>query len=177
MPRRRRLAGRRLVSRSPIKGSLGGLLALCAVVLAAALLLGTLKGSHKTPAVNPSAPLVLNPAPPTATTAVQEPNLEAQRVARRFLASYLPVLYGRRPARTIMDADQHVHASLAYASQTPPAPRRSHPRVTGVAASRQSDGSVLEIATINDRVSPTYRIVFTVAKQDGAWRVTQLANY
>jgi hypothetical protein len=165
------------VSRSPLKGPLGGLLALCALALVAALLLGALKGSHKTAAVNPSAPLVLNPAPRTATTAVQEPSLEAQRVARRFLGSYLPVLYGRRPARTIVDTDQHVHASLVSASHTPPAPRRSHPRVTGLAASRQSDGSVLEIATINDRASPVYRIVFTVAKQDGAWRVTQLANY
>lgn len=165
------------MSRSPIKGSLGGLLALCALALVAALLLPTLKGSHKTPAVNPRAPLVLNPAPGTATTVAQEPSLEAQRVARRFLASYLPVLYGRRPARAIVYADQHVLASLASASRTPPAPRRSHPRVIGLTASRQSNGSVLEIATINDRTIPAYRIVFTVAKQDGAWRVTQLANY
>lgn len=164
------------MSRSPFKGPLGALLAFCALALAVALL-STLHGSHPSSGVNPSAPLVLNPEQGTSSSTAEEPSVEAQQVARGFLASYLPVLYGRRPAKTIVDADQHVLASLASASHTPPAPRRSHPRMTDLAASRQGDGSVLEIATINDGVSPAYRIVFTVAEQDSAWRVTQLANY
>lgn len=165
------------MSRSPSKGPLGALLAFCALALATALVVSTLHSSRPPSGVNPSTPLVVNPEHGASTKPAEERSAEAQTVARRFLASYLPVLYGRRTVSTIVGADQHVLASLASASRTPPPPPSRRPRVTALAASPQNDGSVLEIATINDGITSAYRIVFTVAEQAGVWRVTQLANY
>ncbi len=165
------------------RSRLGILGALCLLALLVAIALSVSHGSHRAPVVNPSAPLVLSPErarPPAAQAS--EAGGQAQLTARNFLASYLPVLYGRKKPATITDADQHVLESLGNASQTsPPASRRSHPRIAALNAVRQADGSVLEIATINDGVSQPYRLIFTVAQQDsggdGIWQVTQLANY
>lgn len=169
-------------SAGPNRSRLAIIAALCLIALLAAIALSASHGSHRHSVVNPSAPLVLNPekARPPAPQA-NEADGEAQLTARKFLASYLPVLYGRKKPATIAGADRHVLESLGNASQTQAmASPRSHPRIAALNAVRQADGSVLEIATVNDGISQPYRLVFTVAQQrsgGGAWQVTQLANY
>lgn len=156
------------------------LLALCLLALLLAIALSASHGSHQAPALNPSAPLVLNSEKAhSPTVPTNEVDAQAQMAAQRFLTSYLPVLYGRRNPATITAADRHVLESLIDASPTPAASRRSHPRIAALNGSRQRDGSVLEIATIDDGISSAYRLVFTVARSrsGGAWQVTQIANY
>lgn len=164
----------------PRRPRLGVVLTLCLLALLLAVALSVSHGSHHAPVLNPSAPLVLNPGKARSSTSpANEVSAQAQMAAQRFLASYLPVLYGRRNPATITAADQHVHESLTDASRTPAASQRSHPRIAALNGVRQHDGSVLEIATINDRISPPYRLIFTVARSHsgGAWQVTQIANY
>lgn len=101
----------------------------------------------------------------------------ARASARRFLASYLPVLYGRRPARTITDADTRVRAELTAAARSPRAPRHRRPRVTRLSTRVQNDQTVVAIAMIDDSVTKPYQVVFQLSHKGGGWRVTQLANY
>ena len=113
--------------------------------------------------------------PPPAVTASQR--AAATRAARRFLVSYLPVLYARRPARTIVDADAHVRAELAAVARSPRAPRNRHPRIRGLTSHTQSDGEVITIALIDDEVQKPYQLVCQLTNRHGRWRVSELSNY
>lgn len=158
-------------------------LALLAVAaIAVVLLLGHHSGpSRPAPAVSVavSSPVIGTRRASTAQTpALTATQLAAaRRVARRFLVSYLPVLYGRRSARTIRDADAHVRTALQTAPRPPRAPRDRRPRFTGLTLKPQTGGSVLAITTIADHVSAPYQLVFTLAQQPRGWQVTELANY
>jgi hypothetical protein len=159
--------------------AVSGLVLLCAV-LALVLLAGhrgSPRSSPTTVPVSPSPPLVLNAGHPSTSPSPMQPTAQAQTAARAFLASYLPVLYGRRDAAAIIDADAHVRESLAAASRPARAPADRHPRVTELVGEPQSNGSVLELATIADGVSTPYRIVFVIARLPDGWQVNQLANY
>ena len=113
--------------------------------------------------------------PPPAVTGSQR--AAATRAARRFLVSYLPVLYGRRAARTIVDADAHVRAELAAVTRSPRAPRNRHPRIRRLISHAQSDGEVIAIALIDDEVHRPYQLVCQLRDRDGRWRVGELSNY
>lgn len=165
-----------------------------ALILALAVVIGALalvavldppgrRGSQPA-AASTSTIAVPGPVIGTKTVSAARPALTAGEVAaareaaRRFLTSYLPVLYGRRPPATLVDADTHVRAELATATRTPPAPRNRRPHLAALTDKPQPDGTVVVIATIADRVDPAYRIVFTLGQQlGGGWRVTELANY
>jgi hypothetical protein len=129
------------------------------------------------PAPTPPGP-ILNPGSSGSTAPTADLTV-VRATARRFLASYLPVLYGRRPASAVRDADAHVTASLRAAARQSRAPRDRHPRVTGLVLRSQTATTVLAIATIDDDVSRPYRIVFSLTAAAGSqrWRVSELANY
>lgn len=117
----------------------GMLLAFVVAILLAAVLT---TGHHSTrrrvvTVTPPTAPaaVVGTKTPPTTPTPTQL--RQARVTARRFLASYLPVLYGRQSARTIVAASSHVKAELAAATKTPRAPRKRRPRVTKLACTRR----------------------------------------
>ena len=126
------------------------------------------------PASTPPAVVGTRPAPP-AVTATQR--AAATRAARRFLVSSLPVLYGRRSARTIVDADAHVRAELAAVARGPRAPRNRHPRISRLTSHAQSDGDVIAIALIDDGVQKPYQLVCQLRDRHGHWRVSELSNY
>jgi hypothetical protein len=160
--------------------ALGGLLLAFAVALAAAAILTAAHTSHHhrivtvTDPAAPSAVIGTKPPPP----ALSAKQLEKVRVtARRFLASYLPVLYGRRSARTITHASAHVRAELSAAAKSPRAPRNRRPRVTKLTTRVQSSTTVVAIAIIADTVAKPYQIVFQLSGAHGGWQVTELANY
>lgn len=155
-------------------------LALLLIVLAIVLLTSDRSGPRNSPTSIPATsapPLVLNPGHPPTSPSPTQPVTQAQTAARAFLTSYLPVLYGRHAARSIIDADAHVRQSLRAGGRPTRAPADRHPRVIALVGEPQSSGSVLELATIADGVSSPYRIVFVIAQRRGAWQVTQLANY
>lgn len=159
---------------------LGGLLLACVVGIAAAVILTANHGTHRgrivavsSPAA-PSAVIGTKPPPPVLTT---RQLASARATARRFLTSYLPVLYGRRPARTIVDADPRVRAELNAAARSPRAPRNRRPRVTRLTTHVQNGQRVVAIAMIADSVTKPYQVVFQLSDSRAGWQITQLANY
>lgn len=154
-------------------------IALLAVVLTAAL-------PHRAHTRSPVARDAPAPGPIIASTRTRTttrgPSLAdvaaARKAAVRFLRSYLPVLYGRRAATEVRGLDAHVAASLRAAAPVQRASAARRPRVTALQARAQSANRVLMIATIADRVSRPYRVVFAVSRQaTGRWLVSELANY
>jgi hypothetical protein len=102
----------------------------------------------------------------------------ARQAAQVFLDSYVRVLYGRRRASSVHGVDAHVRASLQGVEAAPRASADRRPRVTALAARPEGARRVLMVATIADQVSRAYRIVFAVTRApDGAWLVSELANY
>jgi hypothetical protein len=153
----------------------GALLALVAAVVIVAP--GRRPASHATP--QPLAPGPILAGGPPAAPAPGMSVAPARATARRFLASYLPVLYGRHSASTVRDVDAHVAASLRGATRQPHAAPDRRPRITSLVLSVQNATTVLAIATIADQVSRPYRIVFSLTATTGSrrWRVSELANY
>jgi hypothetical protein len=160
--------------------ALGGLLLAFAVALVVAAVLTSGHIAHRQRLVtvtDPAAPsaVIGTKPPPPALSAAQL--LKVRATARRFLASYLPVLYGRRPVRTITDASAHVRAELSAAAKSPRAPHNRRPRVTRLTTQVQSTTTVVAIAIIADTVAKPYQIVFQLSSTRGGWQVTELANY
>jgi hypothetical protein len=159
---------------------LTGLALACVVAIAAAVILTGSHGSHRQRVVSvttPAAPpaVIGTKPPPPALSAVQLAHVRV--TVRRFLTSYLPVLYGRRPARTIADADTRVRAELGAAARSPRAPRNRRPHVTTLTTHVQGTSTVVAIAMVADSVTKPYQIVFQLTDGHGGWKVTQLANY
>ena len=111
------------------------------------------------------------PAPSTAQVA------DSRRTARRFLASYLPVLYGRRTPSSVEDASPRVRAELRDAARSPQAPRNRHPRIARLTAHAEGRTTVVAIALIADSVTKPYQIALQLTEHDRRWQVTQLSNY
>lgn len=160
------------------------LLAALVLLLAAGIAALLLTGGHHESAQTAQAPAPTTPAPPAVIgTRPPPPPLSAAQqaaalaVGRRFLDSYLPVLYGRRPPRTIRDADPHVRAALQAAERMPSAPANRHPRVISLSEHSQTSSSVVLIAVITDRVQAPYQVVFQLTDHQGRWQVSELANY
>jgi hypothetical protein len=122
----------------------------------------------------PSAVIGTQPSQPALTAAQLA---QARRTARRFLANYLPVLYGRAPTRTITGASARVRAELSAAGWSPRAPRNRLPRVTQLATHVQSSATVVAIAIVADGITRPYQVVFQLSHGPGGWQVTELANY
>lgn len=168
----------RQLARQPL--ALAGMLLafVVAIVLAAALTAGHHSTSQRvvtvTPPTAPAAVVGTKPAPPTLTATRLR---QARATARRFLTSYLPVLYGRRPARTIVAASSHVKAELSAAAKVPKAPRKRRPRVTKLSLHVHARSTVVAIAVIDDSVVKPYQVVFQLGHRQAGWLVTQLANY
>jgi hypothetical protein len=100
---------------------------------------------------------------------------EAELVARRFLAGYLPYSYGQRPASAISGATTALRRDLA---RNPPRvsaarargarPRVDQLRVTGGTAER-----VFVLAQISDRQS-SYATSLTVVQRHRDWLVSEV---
>jgi len=101
----------------------------------------------------------------------------ARRVARRFLTGYLAFLYGRAPSGEITDVTPAVARELKRNTpRIPPAQRNRTPRLVDVRATGQARDAVIVTASVDDGDVAVYRIVFTLERRFGRWRVLQLAN-
>lgn len=167
------------------RGQAAAVGALVVLALAAALLL---PGQHRTGG-SASSPPPLIPAPnPVIGTRTPPPHppagpspaeLARARVAtRRFLAGYLPYLYGRAPARRVADVSSSVAASLRRSRvHVTPAQRRRHPRLVALMLIGQTPGSVIATARVADGGVAAYPLTFTLEQRtDGSWVVADLGN-
>jgi hypothetical protein len=155
---------------------------LVVVVLAVGAVVATTATGRRA-APGPTRPVLSTPSPVITRTSGRNnpPPTDmpgARRAARVFLDSYVPVLYGRRRASSVRGVDAHVRASLRGAAPAPRASADRRPLVTALAARAESARRVLIVATIGDRVGRAYRVVFALTRApDGAWLVSELANY
>ena len=107
----------------------------------------------------------------------QVPPAGATAAARRFLAGYLPFLYGQAGRGALGAVTPQLRAWLgAHRDRVTAAERARHPRLVALAfAPRDPSRSVLFEATIADGDS-RYRLRLRVVLQAGEWRVTELPD-
>lgn len=101
----------------------------------------------------------------------------ARLSARRFLAGYLPYVYGRAPARSVRAVLPTVATALRrYRPRVTPAQRRRHPQLRALALHPQTTASIQATATIADGGVAPYVLTFTLERQGRHWLVSDLAS-
>jgi hypothetical protein len=96
----------------------------------------------------------------------------AKRVARRFLAGYLPYTYGRGSARSIEGATGQLRAQLTRERPRVPAREQSRqPRVVLVQSDGVSRSRARMLALVRDG-RRRYGVPLELSRTRGAWRVT-----
>jgi len=158
-----------------------------ALIVAAALLVGfalagglTLLGANDTEDDPPRSnrPATSERAPEAESDDVGElPAVEA--AARRFLAGYLAVTYGK-PGATIADIDAAAPRLLESlknsAARVTPAQSQRTPRVQRVTVIADGEITALATAQIKDSSSPAYPLSFHLQKAASEWVVTRIGG-
>jgi hypothetical protein len=105
------------------------------------------------------------------------PAVEA--AARGFLASYLPVVYGK-PGATINDlhsaSPRLVEELRNEGGHATPAQTQRTPHVQRVTAIREGQIGALATAQIKDSPSPAYPLVFHLQDSPDGWVVTRIGG-
>jgi len=105
------------------------------------------------------------------------PAVEA--AARRFLAGYLPLIYGK-PGATIDElrsASPRLIAALrAEGGHVTPAQAERTPRLQRVTVIKKGTIGALATAQIKDSPSPAYPLVFHLNKASDGWVVTRIGG-
>jgi hypothetical protein len=101
--------------------------------------------------------------------------IEAEGVARRFLAGYLAYIYGHARVSQISDASPPLLRSLkALPPRVPPAARARDPKVIALQPTVASARQLGVRAVVNDGELIDYPVHLTLASQDGRLLVTGL---
>ena len=155
-------------------------LGLGAVALVALLLVALSGGDGGSGERDPSAP---PPAPvvhgrPAGSPSVPDAQMaQARLVARRFLARYVPFIYGRSRAERIPHVSAAVRKGLTRArARETPASRTRRPRVAGLTLTPQARGTLIARAAIDDGGVASYAVTFTLALRGGSWIVNALGS-
>jgi hypothetical protein len=105
------------------------------------------------------------------------PAVEA--AARRFLAGYLPLIYGK-PGATLDElrgaSPRLVAALRAEGGHVTPAQAQRTPRLQRVTVIKKGTVGALATAQIKDSPSPAYPLVFHLNKASGGWVVTRIGG-
>jgi hypothetical protein len=116
--------------------------------------------------------------PPTARAArrISPGGLEAaRRAAARFLAGYLPFLYGRGSARSIDAVTPGLRAQLTgVRSLVTPAERQRHPGVVSLTTVGRAPAAVLATALVADGGVTTYALRIMLRGGPGGWLVSSV---
>jgi len=102
-----------------------------------------------------------------------------ERAARRFLAGYLPLIYGKPGARVdeLQSATPRLVSRLtAQPGRVPPGQAALTPRLQRVTVIGEGRISALATAHIKDSSAPAYALVFHLQKHAGAWLVTRIGG-
>ncbi|HEX8052069.1 MAG TPA: hypothetical protein VF517_03690 [Thermoleophilaceae bacterium] len=101
----------------------------------------------------------------------------ARHVADRFLAHYVPFLYGRGRAERIPNVSATVRRGLTRArARVSPASRMRRPRIAGLTLTPQARGTVIARAAIEDGGVASYPVTFTLVLRGGRWIVNALGS-
>jgi hypothetical protein len=123
----------------------------------------------------PAGPTRTRPTPTAPDSRPISPGglVAARRVAARFLAGYLPFLYGRGSARSIDGITLDVRRQLIRVrGSVTPVERHRHPRVVSLTAVGQAPAAVVATGLIADGGVATYAVrIMLRAGRDG-WLVS-----
>lgn len=101
----------------------------------------------------------------------------ARRVAARFLAGYLPFVYGRGSARSIEAVTPAVRRQLSrMRGLVTPVERQRHPRVVSLTAVAQSPAAIQETALVTDGGVTTYALRIRLRAGRNGWMVSGVAG-
>ena len=99
----------------------------------------------------------------------------ARRVARTFLAGYLPFAYGRASAGSVWAVTPALRRELwRERVQVTPVQRRRRPRVITLTALGQAAGVVVITALIDDGGIASYAVRLTIRRTNRAWLVSRV---
>ena len=97
----------------------------------------------------------------------------ARWVAARFLAGYLPFLYGRGSARSIEAVTPGLRLQLSrMRGLVTPVERQRHPRVVWLTAVTQSPAAILATALVADGGVTTFALRIMLSAGRGGWVVS-----
>lgn len=164
----------------------GAFVAVAAVVLLVAGGLAVTAGNDSTaPGDVPSSqspPASARVAPPLETDRAVEGSARDARIAvvretRRFLAGYLPYLYGQGPVRALRGGTVELRRRLEDARvRVPPAARKRRPRVVRLTAEPLDRGRWHAVATIADGGVAWYPIELLLTTTGGGVRVAEVSS-
>jgi hypothetical protein len=100
----------------------------------------------------------------------------ARQAAARFLADYLPFLYGRGSARVDAVTPSLRLQLTQTRTQVTPVERRRHPRVVSLTGVGQAPGRVLATALVEDGGVTSYALLITVREGPAGWLVSRVAS-
>lgn len=131
-----------------------------------------------TPATPPApGPIIGKPSAPAGDPLSSAQRAAARATAQRFLAGYLPYLYGRGKPGSIAPVTPSVaHALRGGRARVTPAQARRHPRVTGLSVFGQSRRSALATVEIADGSPAPYRLTLTLEQRGPRWLVADLGD-
>ena len=132
---------------------------------------------RSTPAVQaPARRAPVRPLSPPVRPPVPRADLRlADRLARRFLVSYLGFAYGRGSASSVEGVKPGLRSQLiAQRAQATAAERGRHPRVVSLVTVGTSPGFVVATATIEDRGIAAYRLRFMLQEHASRWLVSSV---
>ena len=99
----------------------------------------------------------------------------ARRVAARFLAGYLPFLYGRGSARWIDAVTPGLRRQLSrWRGLATPVEGERHPRLVSLTAVAPSPAAILATALVADGGVSTYALRITLSAGRGGWLVSSV---
>lgn len=102
----------------------------------------------------------------------------ARGVARAFLDTYVPYLYGRLPAERVADASPALRHQLASGRAEPtPAERSSRPRIARLSvAATGPPVSVTVVAVVRSGLDESWRLTATVEPSGRRWLVVAIGS-
>jgi hypothetical protein len=171
------------IDRLPLRGRRAGVAAVAALLLGGAITGLTLEAStgvvarRSTPAVHaPPRQAPTRPSQPSEHAPISTADLRpADRLARRFLDSYLRFAYGRASAGTVQGVTPGLRRQLITEhAQVTPAERERRPRLVALAIVRTTPGFIVATATIEDGGVAAYRLRFALQEQADGWRVSSV---
>lgn len=101
------------------------------------------------------------------------------RATRRFLAGYLPLIYGQpgaSPAQLRSASPRLIAQLQADPGRVPPGQAALRPTLERVAVVRDGPYKALATAQIRDSASPAYPLIFHLEDTQSGWLVTRLGG-
>lgn len=133
---------------------------------------------HSTQSAPPvPGPIIGSPQPTGRDPLSRAERAAARTATRRFLAGYLPYLYGQGRASQVQPVSASVARTLrAGRARITPAQAARRPNVRALEVVGQSANSALATVTVADGGPAPYRLTLTVERRERRWLIADLGD-